>query len=156
MAMMTCPECKNSVSDQADKCIHCGFPIKKLRPSNIDKGVDFMSSDQGSKIFIWIAQLFRVFSSKEIKSNIKYQSSQNIDQIHEEVKEMKIASYKYIGSDSPVLGLILEDINPDSILRDEESINLYTYTTMCVAAIQVQSKEIKKLKDEIEQLKSNN
>ena len=69
---------------------------------------------------------------------------------------MKIASYKYIGSDSPVLGLILEDINPDSILRDEESINLYTYTTMCVAAIQVQSKEIKKLKDEIEELKSNN
>jgi hypothetical protein len=30
MALITCPECKNSVSDQARTCPNCGFPIKKL------------------------------------------------------------------------------------------------------------------------------
>jgi len=27
MALMTCPECGESISDKAEKCIHCGFPI---------------------------------------------------------------------------------------------------------------------------------
>lgn len=27
MALINCPECKKEVSDQASKCIHCGFPI---------------------------------------------------------------------------------------------------------------------------------
>ncbi len=27
MAMIKCPECGNMVSDQAQNCIHCGFPL---------------------------------------------------------------------------------------------------------------------------------
>lgn len=27
MALINCPECGNNISDKADKCIHCGFPI---------------------------------------------------------------------------------------------------------------------------------
>ena len=29
MALITCPECGKSVSDQAQSCPHCGFPLKK-------------------------------------------------------------------------------------------------------------------------------
>ncbi len=29
MALITCPECGKQISDKADKCIHCGFPITK-------------------------------------------------------------------------------------------------------------------------------
>jgi hypothetical protein len=29
MALITCPECKNFVSDQARTCPRCGYPIKK-------------------------------------------------------------------------------------------------------------------------------
>ena len=29
MALIICPECGNSVSDQAAQCIHCGYPIIK-------------------------------------------------------------------------------------------------------------------------------
>lgn len=29
MAIINCPECNGSVSDQADKCPHCGFKIPK-------------------------------------------------------------------------------------------------------------------------------
>lgn len=28
MALIKCPECENEVSDKAEKCIHCGYPIK--------------------------------------------------------------------------------------------------------------------------------
>ncbi len=28
MAIINCPECGQPVSDRADKCIHCGFPLR--------------------------------------------------------------------------------------------------------------------------------
>ena len=28
MAIITCPECKNSISDKTNQCIHCGYMIK--------------------------------------------------------------------------------------------------------------------------------
>ena len=31
MALIKCPECKREVSDKAEACIHCGYPIEKLR-----------------------------------------------------------------------------------------------------------------------------
>ncbi|MFR9274405.1 MAG: hypothetical protein ACLVO2_18115 [Clostridia bacterium] len=30
MALIKCPECKREVSDKAEACIHCGYPIAKL------------------------------------------------------------------------------------------------------------------------------
>lgn len=33
MAMIKCPECGNNVSDMAKACIHCGFPISTLKPT---------------------------------------------------------------------------------------------------------------------------
>lgn len=30
MALIICPECGGKISDQADKCIHCGYPLKKI------------------------------------------------------------------------------------------------------------------------------
>ncbi len=29
MALIKCPECGMNISDKADKCIHCGFPVSK-------------------------------------------------------------------------------------------------------------------------------
>lgn len=29
MALIKCPECGKEISDKSDKCIHCGYPIKK-------------------------------------------------------------------------------------------------------------------------------
>lgn len=31
MALVSCPECKKEISDQAKTCPHCGFPIEKIR-----------------------------------------------------------------------------------------------------------------------------
>lgn len=29
MALITCPECGGKISDKAEICIHCGYPLKK-------------------------------------------------------------------------------------------------------------------------------
>lgn len=33
MALINCPDCKNQISDSADKCIHCGRPMRQSRES---------------------------------------------------------------------------------------------------------------------------
>lgn len=33
MALITCPECGQQVSDKAEVCIHCGYPLSKIRNS---------------------------------------------------------------------------------------------------------------------------
>lgn len=37
MALVKCPECGNQVSEMADKCIHCGFPIYMKVSRSIEK-----------------------------------------------------------------------------------------------------------------------
>ena len=37
MALIICPECKKEVSDQAEVCIHCGYPLKKKEDTFIKK-----------------------------------------------------------------------------------------------------------------------
>ena len=34
MALIECPECKKQISDKAHACIHCGYPISKIKPQN--------------------------------------------------------------------------------------------------------------------------
>lgn len=38
MALITCPECRNQISDRAEKCPHCGLPAKHFheQPQNHD------------------------------------------------------------------------------------------------------------------------
>lgn len=34
MALIECPECKKQISDKARACIHCGYPISKIKLQN--------------------------------------------------------------------------------------------------------------------------
>lgn len=40
MALINCPECGRQISDQADHCIHCGYPLSKLRSVSSAKGTN--------------------------------------------------------------------------------------------------------------------
>lgn len=45
MSLIICPECKKEISDKADVCIHCGYPIKNDKNnqhSNITKKYVYM------------------------------------------------------------------------------------------------------------------
>ncbi len=35
MALIKCPECGKEISDKAEVCIHCGYPIKKYENQNL-------------------------------------------------------------------------------------------------------------------------
>lgn len=41
MALINCPECGAKISDQSDKCIHCGFPLKLQKNICVYKGNEY-------------------------------------------------------------------------------------------------------------------
>lgn len=43
MALINCPECGKKISDKADACIHCGYPIQRQHKSELDKINKIMS-----------------------------------------------------------------------------------------------------------------
>ena len=49
MALITCPECKKEVSDQAEVCIHCGYPLKK-QVEGVYKRYAVILTDAGENI----------------------------------------------------------------------------------------------------------
>ncbi len=34
MALIRCPECGKEISDQAEYCIHCGYPLHSMKREN--------------------------------------------------------------------------------------------------------------------------
>jgi ribosomal protein L7/L12 len=57
MALIKCPECNKDISDKAEVCIHCGYPIQKLN----NLSLDFKSK----KVII---PSFKEFSDKKIQA----------------------------------------------------------------------------------------
>lgn len=41
MALIDCPECGKKISDQSDKCIHCGFPLKSKKNICVYNGIEY-------------------------------------------------------------------------------------------------------------------
>ena len=49
MSLIKCPECGKEISDRADACIHCGFPVAKYREEEQEtKLCDFCDSKNKS------------------------------------------------------------------------------------------------------------
>lgn len=46
MALITCPECKNQISDRAEKCPHCGLPSKYFYGQKADETVTTQDSEE--------------------------------------------------------------------------------------------------------------
>lgn len=50
MALIKCPECSREVSEQANSCPHCGFPIKKQSHKDIENILSNASLSRPVKI----------------------------------------------------------------------------------------------------------
>lgn len=53
--LIKCPECNKEISDKADKCIHCGYPIRNMPYiqediNNTNYDVSFVKDNSISKI----------------------------------------------------------------------------------------------------------
>jgi hypothetical protein len=94
-------------------------------------------------------------SSIEVKKEVEYLDDASRAEIAEEALGIKLATYKYKNADQRErLGFILED-SPNVPAADMTSkqVDLYAYTSMVLATVQEQQKQIAALQAEIERLK---
>lgn len=96
-------------------------------------------------------------SQRKMKKDILYLSDSEKQQLSSELMTFPLATYRYKvegPEQKPHLGFIIDDVAPSpAVLQSGERVDLYGYSTMTVAALQVQAKEIAELKKQMEDLK---
>ncbi len=96
-------------------------------------------------------------SRKAYKHDIEYLDASAKARYHDALMEMKLATYHYNGEPDtapPRLGFIIDDNeNSPAVLPSKERVDLYGYTSMTVAAVQVQARQIADLQREVEAMK---
>jgi hypothetical protein len=96
-------------------------------------------------------------SRREYKRDIQQLDAAELQQIYEQLRQIQLTTYQYKTdplSTPRQLGFIIDDTKtPYPINSDGNSVNLYGYVSMAVAAIQVQSREIQGLRAEVARLK---
>lgn len=97
-------------------------------------------------------------SRAKYKKDIAYVDSSELAMLHDEIVGYKLATYRYKPEAADAkehLGFIIDDVPQDpSVGADGEHVDMYGYTTMAVAALQVQAKQIADLQREMKQLQS--
>jgi hypothetical protein len=92
-------------------------------------------------------------SSRQHKDDIRYVNAEELQQLAEEVRRVKLARYHYKAdtNKTPQLGFIIEDRpNSPAVEPDRDRVDLYGYTSMAVAALQVQNKRLEAQQQQLE------
>lgn len=95
-------------------------------------------------------------SSRRQKTDLRYLSAGDLDRYARELRGIRLATYRYRGVPGPTrLGFVLEDEPPGAAAVDPERdmADLYGYTSLAVAALQAQAREIDALKGEVAELR---
>jgi hypothetical protein len=95
-------------------------------------------------------------SRRVYKRDIHQLDTREIDRLYDELRAIKLTTYHY-KSDPPAaarrLGFIIDDTEtPYPVNPDGDSVDLYGYVSMAVAAIQAQSAEIAALRAQVARL----
>jgi hypothetical protein len=95
-------------------------------------------------------------STRGAKQDIRYLKEEDLDRYAQELRGVKLATYRYRGADpSPRLGFLLEDHPPQEAVDPERDMaDLYGYTSLAVAAFQVQARQIEELQREVARLRA--
>jgi hypothetical protein len=96
-------------------------------------------------------------SRREYKADIHYLNADELARYQQEVLEMKLATWRYKHEPAKTrLGIIIDD-NESSAAVDarRDMVDLYGYTSMVVAALQLQARQIEALQGEVKALKNN-
>jgi hypothetical protein len=94
-------------------------------------------------------------STRTKKEAIRYLGDAEMQDLADRTLSTRLATYRYTSGDpSTHLGFIIED-DPESpaITGDRGHVDLYAYTSMAVATLQMQSREIAELRREVDALK---
>jgi len=96
-------------------------------------------------------------SRRAFKRDVRELDRAAIDRIYGQLQDIKLTTYQYKAdpASSPRrLGFIIDDTKSEyPVNADGNSVNLYGYVSMAVAAIQAQSREIAALRTEVARLK---
>ena len=105
-------------------------------------------------------------STARAKREIAYVEGEDVARLHDELMSTRLATYRYKspapegmgGSDARHLGFIIEDMPEGSaaVLSSRDRVDLYGYTSMTVASLQYQQREIDELKSELAKLRREN
>ncbi|MFQ5665153.1 MAG: hypothetical protein ACE5I7_01850 [Candidatus Binatia bacterium] len=97
-------------------------------------------------------------SRRRYKRDVAYLETADLTRLRDEVLAIKLATFRYrteAAAVPPHLGFMIDDVEPSpSVDSRRDVVDLYGYTSMAVAAIQMQATEIKALQSEVEQLRS--
>jgi len=104
-------------------------------------------------------------SSARAKQEIAYVDRDETARLHEQLMSTRLTTYRYKspapdgmgGNEARHLGFIIEDMPAGSpaVLPSRERVDLYGYTSMTVASLQHQQREIEALKAELAQLRAS-
>ena len=94
-------------------------------------------------------------STRAVKRDVHYLDDEALEQYARELRRVKLATYRYRGPDStPRLGFLLEDHPPaEAVDAERDMADLYGYTSLAVAAFQVQARQIEELQQEVARLR---
>jgi hypothetical protein len=96
-------------------------------------------------------------SRARYKKEIAYVSDATLESVHDELMTMRLATWRYTAESErtrPHLGFIIDD-DPESAAVDAtgEHVDLYGYTSMAVAAAQVEHRRVEALEREVRALR---
>jgi len=96
-------------------------------------------------------------SRRAYKENIRYLGAADLRRLHDELMKFPLATYRYKGPQvcsQTHLGFVIDDIEPsEAVDAGREMVDLYGYTSMAVAALQTQARDIEALKREVANLR---
>ena len=94
-------------------------------------------------------------SRARYKEDVRYLGPEEVRRLHDELMKFPLATYRYKGDACRQhLGFVIEDVEPSlSVDAPDDMVDLYGYTTMAVAALQAQARELAVLKREVAALK---
>ena len=97
-------------------------------------------------------------SRRDAKTDIRYLSATDTERLAHQIRDIRLATYFYKGEpqDNPRrLGFIIDDEpGPHTVAADGSHVDLYGYTSLTVATLQVQARKIEILEAELEALRN--
>jgi uncharacterized small protein (DUF1192 family) len=97
-------------------------------------------------------------SQAAYKSEIRYLAAPEAEALHDELLGYKLASWRYTAEGSTGathLGFVIDDVAPSAAVSEAgDTVDLYGYTSMTVAALQVQQRQIDTLQAEVAALRA--
>lgn len=97
-------------------------------------------------------------SKAAYKHDIRYLADDDAERLRDELLDVRLATWAYTaeGAGAPThLGFIIDDVEPSpAVAADGETVDLYGYTSMTVATLQVQQRQIEALQAEVAALRT--